>query len=392
MILRGFFKTAEAAQAAIDRALAQLRVDLRAGATDAGDQSGQPLATVGSDVLGATALTDPATSEVEWRVTSWRGHSERVLSTMPTAQVPSTVRATATVRLERDELTNRPTAQAKAMLPAKIQVTTFQTSGTINIPINTQLEDPITGKRYKTTDNPYAALAAGAHSVNVVESDSTEPGEVTHGTQLVFTTPIANVLPVAQVLRLKSATVLAGATLTDPTTGLEYEVRANFTLPGTRDALSGDDVIDVYFVGATDDDAAIAVDTVLTLSPSTSGASPYVTVTSSPTITVDEGSTLNGGDYELTSDVTFGDSLYAYGSIRAALPGAAYNVTGSPTLDSPPSGVLAAVTPTEASTAQPYPQAYPRQAFGVGVELRSRITRESDGRYCAAVFTYPPGT
>lgn len=396
---RAFFRTAAEAQAGADAAIARLTTAFSAGASEAGDITASSTPTTTTSTLSVTALasqalpsTAPSYSDVSWRVTTQNGASELATSRMPTAQAPTSVAATATVTITSDN-SSKPTLKAKASAASKVQI--YVLDATATIAANTVLEDPSTGKQYKTVGS-FSASAIGYTSLSVTQVDTTHYAPVTHGTPLQFTTPDVKYLAMATVLRMKATTISVGATLTDAATGIQYTVTDNASLAGTADAISGDDTVDVFFAGPTAGANAVAVGTVLTFDSPINGVVTTAAVTASPTFTLAAGSTLTFGSnsYTTTEAATVGDAKATSVSIVAISRGASSNLTvgDTPTISAPATGMSSSATVTAVSPALAFPQPYEKQLVGAPWTLHSRVKRELDGRWCGTVYTEPSGT
>lgn len=393
---RAFFRSAVEAQAAADAAIERMTAAYLAAATEAGAQAPTAAPTTAVSVLSVDAVPAGSVPEgsvdhslVAWSVATPDGAVARFESVMPTAQAPAPRAASATVSVELSGVA--PTLRIKARLPSKVQVTGIASG---SIAQYTQLEDIATGKKYRTTDNP-TSIAVGLQSVNVEEVSSSVAGNVSHGTPLVFTNPPACILSTAPVIRMAAASVPAGTTLTDTATGKTYETTALGSLPGTTDALSGDDTVDVAFM-AHEAGGAVAVGTALTFDSTPAGVADAATVVASPTRAIASGAELtrSGRTYTTTSSVTIGDATTAEVGIVASSTSGDSNLTigDTLTLSSPPSDVSATATVTAATPAAEFPFGLGRQVFGEPPKFQSRVKREVDGRYSATVFTFPPGT
>lgn len=397
---RAYFATAAEAEAGAIAAIERLNARLLAETTEAGATPPTTAPTTSTSVEATTALPVgalPTGAEdhvlVDWRITSSAGHVERHRSIMRADQAPQPIPASAVVTIAT---TTRAKLRVKATLPAEALITTTgaHVAGTL---VGKQLEDRATGKKFTVSaDGSVSTTTAGTYPITIAEASAAEDGEVTHGTQLVFTRPPTNVLPHAYVSVMKSAAIPIGTALTDAATGKTYETTTLGDLPGTTESLSGDDVDEIEFVGAEPGDAAVAVGTELTFDTPISGVASTAEVTESPTATLPAGSTLAraGKSYTTSADATIGDAGEAEVSIvaDAADAASALSVSDTLTITSPPSGIDATATVSVASPFLPFPQPFASQVLGPAVEWRSRVRRTNDGLYRAEVYTYPPGT
>jgi hypothetical protein len=299
-----------------------------------------------------------------------------------------------------------PQVTVVARLAKAVQIVKFSTtSGTF--PAGSKLEDPYTGKAY-TTDSDVTSSTSGTLSVNVTEVSSTHTGDVTFGSQLVATAPVAGFSPTVTVQQMVGTGGSATAVFTDSTTGATYGTPYPFSLDGTIVAVTGD-LSASTAVARTSPTAVPNLQPPKSLSLTSSSVatrllSPTSKVTAAGTASVKVDDPMFWQDFisytfKATSAVSGNDSASMLVPFVATFDGAAKVLTDTfgvgsyidfvyphaPGLDFPG-------TVTSIAQSQGYPQPLAPELVGEGLTWAGFVQHEPDGRYSVNIYSSPIGT
>lgn len=404
MYLRQLFPTAEAAQSALEKALSGMNASLIAQAKEAGYELGTPIPTVSITAISVrdlTVSTNDMTGELP------RNASQMAVATVRASTAFNPLgEETQLTTLATEKATETPSsgivrvyaapgylfqARFKATVAAKIRAFF---SSVITLAANSELQDPASKKMYKTSGS-FTPGAAGYATINVVESDSADHGEVTRGTQLRWVEPPNGLAETASVIGLKAATVTLGSVLTDDS-GRHY-LTGSGTSTSTNTALYGDVTDDVEFVAASTGDN-VALGTKLTLSTHINGISDEAEVVAVPTPAIPSDAIFNfigtdGNTYQASIAETAKVSDLGYAEVEAlalkTLKAATMTPGGTYSFPSPPAGFSSIVECVSSSPPSFFPKQQAKRLFGGALALVGRVQQTLDGRYAAVIYTSP---
>ena len=330
---------------------------------------------------------DPKTSIVLWELVTSDGKVMRVRSVVANSALPPPVKTSGTVTVTG-------TLKAKILVRASMpDEAYFTATGAGTLGANTYMTDPNTGKRYKTSGA--TAYVAGPFIAAVVEVDSVEAGEMTHGQSLVIQAAPATLLPVAQVIRLAAVTIPDLSVLVDASSGKHYKTSGAASTTAVE-KLAGDSSVTVSIVRDTTDgvadEASVEVGTALAFSPAIANAAVSTSVTAKSETAVPVGSPLvdgaTGKSYKTTAAITVYDSLTKSVSFEALVAEAASDLTTAHTLTFTPSiaNILATAPVTAAYGVQLYPIDIEPQVIGAALTIDASVRAETYGGQWSATL------
>lgn len=396
---RAYFATAEQARTAASAAVDALTAKWGAAAIDAGAETESTTPVVGVRIVDSVVLPPLADTDaalVDTKITGAGGHTETARLAMTTTETDAlltpaygTARLTSTLKCEAT-ITAR---TAKSVLVEMLDATATALTGLI-------VQDSLTGKKYMC--GVYNAAARGAHTVPVSQTDSTDASDVTFGSAMEFLAPPANAMPIARVNAMNGFT--ATSVLLTDAAGRSYTTESLTLADGTGLTGLHSGTIALVRTPNNDTDPALAADltslevgAAVTWGGAPASFSATLTVTQKGELTVPADTPLtftDGGAYKVSTDTLITDRLYTDATFIADVNGSASNRAPGDTLDlpSPPTNVGSTALVYTAVPAAVLPQRYASQLVGAPVTWSSRVSRATDGRWLASVFTLPEGS
>lgn len=399
---RAFFSSAGEARDAASKAIDTLRSKWMAATSGAGATVASVSPTVAVLIdsvvdVPATAISSPTYSDARVRITGPDGRSELAQVVMPKTQADALISAAGGTAYISS--TKKSQAKVKARIAKSVQV--IATTAASTVLTGLVLEDRNTGKQY--TCGTHTSSAAGAQTVDVVEADSGDLNDVTHGTVLEFVAPPTNIVADARVIKMLGFTVTPTTAMKDAA-GRAYITNGTLIVADSGLRLSGDHTGIADVVRDPTDlleyATSLVVGDAITFDSAPAGAASSAIVTRTGGATVPKGTVLEyvaGAtkfSYEVTAETKISDALFAYVPFKASILGPTANraVGNVLTLPSPPTDVDPSAPVHTAVAAAAFPEAYASQVIGGEVEWSSRVYPARDGRWIAEVFTVPFGS
>lgn len=348
------------------------------------------------DIPALAALPITYTN-AKMRIASIDGRAEYITATMPKTQADALISAASGTFTATS--TKKSQALAKSRVAKSIQV--FAMDAVAAVLTGLKVQDLNTGKQY--TCSTYTASAAGAHTVDVTETDPTDTNDVTHGTQLHFLAAPSNIIPIASVNAMKGFTVSPSQDMLDAS-GRAYITNGSAVLADSGISLFGDHTKLIDVVRDVTD--GLEYETSLEVDDEITFVTPVTNVATAAVVTRTGGASVAAGailtrvvfgvtySYEVITATAISDALFAYVPFKASILG--------PTANRDVGDVLTfTVTPDDCDTtaavatsvaAAAYPEPYASQVIGGEVEWSTRVYRDRDGRWTSELFTLPEGS